>query len=568
MGLKQHSVKQSGLKQFYLLGDESASRREMDIGVPRDMEDLKYGIGAEYTIVKPEGIAFQATSGHLDTVEAVLACETPIAITIDGNAVTEPRGPTGLPLIGNFYEIFPDHLGNHQRLFRKYGPIIKTNNLGRINYFTNDPDISNIAYLESHGLFTKKTSDSGSPLYGIRDNSALFTCDTETPSFALTHKFVPPSMSPKAVRHYAPLMQESVQSSFPVFDALDKAGLAINVYQFMVKLSGQLLCKFVLGHDPHHFDAPNSPLHPIMLILGQLLELNKAVQTRGDWYGKMPFGAPRALQHARLEIASIVDDLIEVCPRNGNEDLPMDQAALKATCLVDYLTRATDSKGDKLPYDLVLTNTLAVLGAGFTTISALMSWQIYCLMTYKGQQERLLQELVDYGVTADVVYTPELVESMPFLDKFVKEALRIHSPAFQAGRNAKKDMILPGGYKIPKGAVLIPIFPAIHTNPSHWRDPERFDPDRWDTEEVKNRHKAAYTPFAMGPRGCIGYNYALMQTKVVLCNMIYRYHWESTSTAAVEYDPEFQVIRPLNIYARAIKRTEWPSKSPVVEMSA
>ncbi|KAI1618119.1 putative cytochrome P450 [Exophiala viscosa] len=561
-------LKYPGLKQFYLLGEEQTSRRELDIGVPRDIEDLQYGIATEYTIVKPEGVAFQSLSGHLHTIEAVLACETPIAITVDGNAITEPRGPTGLPVIGNFYQIFPDHMGNHQRLFQKYGPIIKTNNLGRVNYFTNDPEISYIAYLESHGLFTKKTSDSGAPLYGIRDNSALFTCDTETPSFALTHKFIPPSMSPKAVRHYAPLMQEAVQSSFPVFDKLDQAGLAINVYQFMVKLSGQLLCRFVLGHDPHHFDAPNSPLHPIMVILGHLLELNKEVQTRGDWYGKMPFGAPRALQHCRLEIASVVDDLIEVCPRNETKDMPMDEAALKATCLVDYLTRATDSKGNKLPYDLVLTNTLAVLGAGFTTISALLSWQFYCLMTYEGQQDRLLQELVDHGVTAETTYTPELVEDMPFLDKFVKEALRIHSPAFQAGRNAKKDMILPGGYRLPKGAVLIPTFPAIHTNPKHWHDPQRFDPDRWDTDDVKNRHKTAYMPFAMGPRGCIGYNYALMQTKFVLCNMIYRYHWENTSPAAVEYDPEFQVIRPLNIYARAVKRSEWPSKSPGLETTS
>jgi hypothetical protein len=44
-----------GLKQFYLLGDEHASKRELDVGVPRDMEDLRHGIAAEYTIVQPEG---------------------------------------------------------------------------------------------------------------------------------------------------------------------------------------------------------------------------------------------------------------------------------------------------------------------------------------------------------------------------------------------------------------------------------------------------------------------------------------------------------------------------------
>lgn len=44
-----------GTKQFYLLGEEHASKRALDIGVPRDMEELKHGIAAEYTIVLPEG---------------------------------------------------------------------------------------------------------------------------------------------------------------------------------------------------------------------------------------------------------------------------------------------------------------------------------------------------------------------------------------------------------------------------------------------------------------------------------------------------------------------------------
>ncbi|KIX09416.1 uncharacterized protein Z518_00496 [Rhinocladiella mackenziei CBS 650.93] len=557
MGLKQY-----GLKQFHLHGDEAASRREIDIGVPRDFTDLQYGIAQEYTIVKPDGVGFQtAQNVQLHSVEDVLAYDGPIAVTVDGCSIREPRGGPMLPLVGNYYELYPDHMGNHQRLFKKYGRVIKTNAMGRINYLTDDPDITEIAYKENHGLFTKKTSDSNHPLYGIRDNTALFTCDTNTPSFKLTHKFIPPSMSPKAVRHYTPIMQETVSKSFAVFDQLDQAGLAFNVYQYMVKLSGQTLCRFVLGIDAHHFDTPASKLHPIMVLLTQILELNKAVQTRGDWYSMLPFGPPKKLQHVRLEIASVVDDIIETCPRGGTEDLPLDEAALNASCLVDYLTRATDDRGDKLPYDLVLTNTLSILGAGFTTISALLSWLLYCLITYKGHQERLLQEFVDHGVDENTKLTPELVDNMTFLDKFIKETMRVHSPAFQAGRNATKDMILPGGYKLPKGAILIPNFPAIHTNSAHWSNPHRFDPDRWDTDEVKNRHKAAYLPFAMGPRGCIGYNYALQQIKVLLPALVYRYHWEDVSPEAVEYDPEFQVIRPLNIYARAVKRTQWPSKT-------
>jgi hypothetical protein len=60
MGLKYY-----GVKQFYLLGDEHASKRELDIGVPKDMEDLQYGIATEYTIVKPEGMPFKHWTGFL-----------------------------------------------------------------------------------------------------------------------------------------------------------------------------------------------------------------------------------------------------------------------------------------------------------------------------------------------------------------------------------------------------------------------------------------------------------------------------------------------------------------------
>lgn len=97
-------------------------------------------------------------------------------------------------------------------------------------------------------------------------------------------------MSPKAVRHYTPLIQKSVEDSFKVFDQLDQAGMPFNVYQYMVKLSSQTLGKFILDLDFHHFDSIASKPHEIIVLLTQVLELNKAVQTRGDWYSYLPFG--------------------------------------------------------------------------------------------------------------------------------------------------------------------------------------------------------------------------------------------------------------------------------------
>lgn len=74
-------------------------------------------------------------------------------------------------------------------------------------------------------------------------------------------------------------------------------------------------------------------------------------------------------------------------------------------------------------------------------------------------------------------------------------------------------------------------------------------------------HKAQYIPFATGPRMCIGFNFALQEVKIFLPKLVWRYHWEKEGETAVEYDPFFQLIRPVNLYVRTQKRTKYPSKS-------
>jgi cytochrome P450 len=230
----------------------------------------------------------------------------------------------------------------------------------------------------------------------------------------------------------------------------------------------------------------------------------------------------------------------------------MQSAALGASCVVDYLKRAVDDHGNKLPRELVIPNMLPIAGAGFTTTSSLLSWLIYALCVYPGNQDRMVQELVDAGVNENTKWTPELSDGLTFLDKFVKETQRLHNPSFQPGRTAKVDCIVPGGYKLPAGSVVIC---AI------WSNPDRFDPDRWGTEEVSNRPKNSYMPFATGPRSCIGFNFALGEVKVLLPELVYRYEFSKEGEEAVTYDPEFQLIRPMNFYVRARKRTSWPAMS-------
>ncbi|GAQ09496.1 hypothetical protein ALT_6817 [Aspergillus lentulus] len=547
-------------QQFYLLGESISSARTISLDDIHDLEGLRDLIASHFAIVEPSGIEFSGQDISLTDLNEITSSTTPVAITIDGHAVRDAPSPNGLPFFGNFFQVFPDHLGNHQRLFEQYGPLIKTSTLGRTVYQTNDPVLSAIVFNESD-FFTKKINEAH-PLYSLKTPSAgVFLGDTDTPEWRVAHKFLPPALGPKAVRHYAPTMQKTVEDACTIFDQLDAQGEAWNVYQYMLKLGSQAVGKLTLGLDFEHFSSADAPIHEMVHLIAEVLSLNKKVTSKGDWYASLPFGDPKRLKDTKARIEQLVEESVQKAQRGGVEDLPLQDAALRATNMVDYAIRATDNKGEKLPKSSLVWALVVATGAGFTTTSSLLSWLIYGLVTYPGMQDRLLQELVDHGFDDNTEITADFTDKLTFLDKYIKETQRRHNPSFQPGRTAKLDLILPGGYKIPQDAVVIPALHHIHNNPAIWDNPARFNPDRWDTDEVKQRHKAAYIPFAMGPRMCIGFNFALQEIKVFLPKLIYRYKFTREGDGPIEYDPMFQLIRPNNLYVRAERRVKWPHKS-------
>ncbi|PTB68176.1 cytochrome P450 [Trichoderma citrinoviride] len=208
-------------------------------------------------------------------------------------------------------------------------------------------------------------------------------------------------------------------------------------------------------------------------------------------------------------------------------ELQLQEAALEADHIIDFAVRARDGKGNKLAREQASLG-VTVTGAGFSTTASLMSWLIYGLICHDGMQDRLLQELVDNNWD----------------------------------ENTPTDLMLPGGYKMAKVSIVIMALHHIHNDSEHWDSPARFDPDRWDTERVKNRHARSFQPFGSEPRGCIVFHLALEEVKVFLPNLVYRYEFTLVKRdEAVQYDPDQVIIKPGNLYVRAERRVRWPAKS-------
>jgi hypothetical protein len=121
----------------------------------------------------------------------------------------------------------------------------------------------------------------------------------------------------------------------------------------MLKLGSQAVGKLTLGLDFEHFNEPDAALHEMVHLIAEVLALNKKVTSKGDWYGWMPFGDPQRLKRAKARVEQLVEESIQRAKRGGIEDLPLQDAALKASNMVgmffaplefDYLRSLTQNR--------------------------------------------------------------------------------------------------------------------------------------------------------------------------------------------------------------------------------
>ncbi|OAL00139.1 cytochrome P450 [Phaeosphaeriaceae sp. SRC1lsM3a] len=306
---------------------------------------------------------FADTKGNklLSTIKEVQETDGGIELRATRNdSVHIPPGPRLLPFVGNRYKIYSDVLGNYNRLFTRYGPMIKTVNMGTTIYVNNDPIISRHILREDH-LFTKTTSDPLHPLY-MSEHNSLFTCDSSASAFVPSHKFVPPMLSPRAVASYIPVIQDAIDVSFPVFGELAPSDSAINVYQYMFNLASSIIWRA--------FEA--------------FLSLGKKKFPQPKWFKYVPVGDNAKHKIARTQLFAGCEEAMHASIDKDGPFLSLSdpKAIQNAKCMSDYLYRATDKSGERLPWDLVLGNLAVTVGAGFATASALLSWPIYALCRY------------------------------------------------------------------------------------------------------------------------------------------------------------------------------------------
>jgi cytochrome P450 len=203
---------------------------------------------------------------------------------------------------------------------------------------------------------------------------------------------------------------------------------------------------------------------------------------------------------------------------------------------------ATLEDGSLMPVDEVVDHMIFLMMAAHDTITSSATSLVWLLAKHPEWQDKLRAEVlaVTGGEGRPVGYDD--LGKLELTEMAFKEALRLIPPVPSLPRRALREFKF-GGYTIPAGSGVGISPQAVHLDPEHWTDPEKFDPLRFTPEQVAARHKYAWVPFGGGAHMCIGLHFAYMQVKVLMAQILTRYRIEIAPGYAPKWQP-FPIPKP------------------------
>lgn len=153
---------------------------------------------------------------------------------------------------------------------------------------------------------------------------------------------------------------------------------------------------------------------------------------------------------------------------------------------------------------LIRDELVTLLVAGHETTATTLTWLF--LLLDRNPQAR------DQVLAAGAEGTPERRQAVQAL---VHETLRLYPSAWLLPRCATEDDVL-AGYAVEAGTDVLVCPYLTHRDPDLWEDPLRFDPARFTPPGRRPTHPGSYLPFGLGPRACLGLQFALRESTVLL----------------------------------------------------
>ena len=369
-------------------------------------------------------------------------------------------------------------------------------------YLVNHPDFVRPVLSQSYERFSKRTIDYR-VLARVMGNGLV---SNDGPHWVKQRKLMQPLFSNRNVDGFDGTINRLTSSLMSQWDA--RAGdEVIWIDREMSRLTFQIVGATLFGGDIERHAGEIAEIQDAVNMRPQEM---RALMTLHSW---IPTPYNLKWKRATRRLDRIVYGMIAARHRAGTGGGGGD--------ILDRLLNARDEEtGEGIDETQVRDEVVTLMLAGHETSANALTWTLYLLATHPEVEARLTEDLTAHlnGAPATAADLPRI----PYLKQVVQESMRIYPPVWAYARRSEQEEEFDG-YALPANAYVAVVPYALHRHPEFWPDAERFDPDRFQPNRSQASHSYCYLPFAAGPRTCIGAGMAMLETQLVLAQIIQRF---------------------------------------------
>lgn len=315
-------------------------------------------------------------------------------------------------------------------------------------------------------------------------------------------------------------------------------GREIDVFQEFKILTSEVISRTAFGSS--YLDGKD--------IFDRLTQLGIII-TRNSYKVKLPgislfYKSNDEIEAEKLD-QGLYDSILRIMEKREKESSMSGEVGSFGTDFLGLLMKAMNEADEKnrITAQDVVDECKTFYVAGQETTTTLLAWVIFLLGIHTDWQEKARQEVLN--LFGQEIPNSDGLAKLKTVNMIINETLRLYPPVIFLTRKVKEETKF-GKLTLPANVHIVVPTLALHHDEQIWGDDALlFKPERFSQGVAKatNNNAAAFFPFGLGPRSCVGLNFATNEAKIALAMILQRYSF-ALSPTYIHSPVQILTVRP------------------------